>query len=165
MTSLYELTTEYRTAAEVLSNLDVPEDVVRDTLDSMTGELEVKCQNVAMVLRNMEATAEAIKAAEAEMAQRRKALENRAAFLKSRIHGAMQTMGMKQIACPYFRITVRDNPAAVEVYEPALIPAAYMRQPEPPPPAPDKKAIAEVLKKGEDVPGCRLTHGTRLEIK
>jgi len=37
--------------------------------------------------------------------------------------------------------------------------------PEPPPPAPDKKAIAAALKAGQEVPGCRLTHGMRLEIK
>ena len=41
----------------------------------------------------------------------------------------------------------------------------WMVQPEPPPPAPDKKAIASALKCGEDVPGCRLVQGTRVEIK
>jgi hypothetical protein len=53
----------------------------------------------------------------------------------------------------------------VEVYEPGLIPASFLRQPEPPPPSPDKKALAEALKRGEDIPGVRLTHGTRLDIR
>jgi len=40
-----------------------------------------------------------------------------------------------------------------------------MRQPEPPPPSPDKTAIKEAMKAGVDVPGCKLTVGKRLEIK
>jgi hypothetical protein len=165
VTALYVLTGEFKLAALRLADLDLPEEVVRDTLDGLTGELEDKATATAMVVRNMEATAEAIKAAEAEMAQRRKALENRAAFLKARIQGAMQAIGMQKIACPYFTVTLRDNPPAVEVYEPALVPAQFMRQQEPPPPAIDKKAVAAALKAQEDVPGCRLTQGKRLEIK
>jgi hypothetical protein len=60
---------------------------------------------------------------------------------------------------------VRENPAAVEVYEPGLIPQQFMRQPEPPPPSPDKTAIKDALKAGKDVPGCRLTQGKRLDIR
>jgi hypothetical protein len=40
-----------------------------------------------------------------------------------------------------------------------------MRQPEPPPAAPDKKAIAEAIKEGREVPGAMLAQGTRLDIK
>jgi hypothetical protein len=165
MTALYLLTGEYKVAAQRLADLDLDETTVRDTLDGLSGELEEKATNVAFVVRNLEATAEAIKAAEAEMAQRRKALENRAALLKSRIQGAMQAIGMQKIACPYFTVTVRDNPPSVEVYEPGLVPAQFMRQPEPPPPAPDKTAIKAAIKAGEEVPGCRVTVGKRLEIK
>jgi hypothetical protein len=45
------------------------------------------------------------------------------------------------------------------------VPEKFMKAPPPPPPALDKKAVAEALKAGEDVPGCRLEQGTRLEIK
>lgn len=55
--------------------------------------------------------------------------------------------------------------AAVDVFEPALLPAQFMRQPEPPLPAPDKTAIKDALKAGQDVPGARLATTNRLEIK
>jgi len=120
---------------------------------------------VAFFVRNLEATAAAIKQAEADMAARRKAMENRADGLKRYIFESMTVAGIEKIECPHFRLAIKNNPAAVEIFEPGLVPASFMRTPEPPPPAPDKTAIKEALKAGQDVPGARLTSGQRLEIK
>jgi hypothetical protein len=163
--TLYEIAKEHRADLEKLADLDLPDDVMEDTLGSLGGELQVKAQSVACFIRNLEATAASIKEAEAQMAARRKALENRAARVKDYLHASMLMAGVEKLECPLFRMSIRNNPAAVEVYQPELIPQQYMRQPEPPPPAVDKKAIAEALKAGQEVAGCRLTHGTRLEIK
>lgn len=163
--TLYEIAREYKTDLDKLAELDLDDQTLEDTLGSLGGELEVKAQNVACFIRNLEATAEQIKAAEAQMAARRKALENRAARVKDYLHASMLVAGVEKIECPLFRMSVRSNPPAVEVYQPNLIPAQFMRQPEPPPAVPDKKAIGEKLKAGQDVPGCRLVHGNRLEIR
>lgn len=165
MTALYELAHDFRSAAEKLADMDLDEQTLADTLEGLSGELEVKATNTAMLCRNLEATAAAIKDAEAQMAARRKALENRAARVKDYLLANMMVAGIQKIECPHFKLSVRENPAAVEIYEPGLIPAEFMRQPEPPPPSPDKAAIKELLKAGQDVPGCKLTRGVRLEIK
>lgn len=165
MTALYEIVATYREAADKLADLDLDPQTLEDTLESLSGELEEKATNTAMLIRNLEASANAIKDAEAQMAARRKALENRAARIKDYVLANMMIAGIQKIECPYFKLAVRENPAAVEVFEPGLIPAEFMRQPEPPPPAVDKKAIGEALKAGKEVPGCKLTKGVRLEIK
>ena len=165
MTALYELAAEYRTDCEKLADMDLDEQTLADTLEGLSGELEVKAQNVIMFTRNLEATASAIKDAEAQMAARRKALENRAAGLRRYVLENMQFAGIQKIECPFFKLSIRDNPAAVDIYEPGLIPAQYMKQPEPPPPAPDKTAIKAAITAGTEVPGAKLTKGTRLEIK
>ena len=165
MTALYELAAEYRADAEKLADMDLDEQTLADTLEGLGGELEVKAQNVVMFTRNLEATAAAIKEAEAQMAARRKALENRAAGLRRYVLENMQFAGIQKIECPFFKLSIRDNPAAVDIYEPGLIPAQYMKQPEPPPPAPDKTAIKAAITAGTEVPGAKLTKGTRLEIK
>lgn len=165
MTALYELAREYRDAAETLADLDLDAQTLADTLEGMSGELEVKAQNVIMFTRNLESTAAAIKEAEAQMAARRKALENRAARLRRYVLENMQFAGVQKIECPWFTLSVRDNPAAVEIFEPGLIPAEYMTQPAPPPPAPNKTAIKAAINAGTEVPGAKLTNGTRLEIK
>lgn len=163
--SLYQLADEYVTAAARMADLDVPEEAIADTLEGMAGELEVKATNVAMFIRNLEAGAEAIKEAEARMASRRKAIENRARNIKAYLQTQMERTGISKIECPYFKIAVRDNPPAVVIDVDASIPDRFMRQPDPPPPAPDKKAIADALKQGEEVPGCHLERSRRIEIK
>jgi len=165
MTALYEIAAEYRDAATKLADLDLDAQTIADTLEGLSGDLETKAQNVAFFVRNLEATAAAIKQAEADMAARRKAMENRADGLKRYIFESMTVAGIEKIECPHFRLAIKNNPAAVDVFEPGLVPASFMRTPEPPPPAPDKTAIKEALKAGQDVPGARLTSGQRLEIK
>jgi hypothetical protein len=163
--TLYEIAREYRADLEKLADMDLDDQTMEDTLGSLDGDLQVKAQNVACFIRNLEAAAQSIKEAEAQMAARRKAMENRAARIKDYLHASMLVAGVEKIECPLFRLSVRNNPPAAEVYQPELIPAQFMRQPEPPPAAPDKTAIKEALKAGQEVPGCRLTHGTRLDIK
>ena len=165
MTALYELAAEYRADAEKLADMDLDEQTLADTLEGLGGELEVKAQNVIMFTRNLEATAAAIKEAEAQMAARRKALENRAAGLRRYVLENMQFAGIQKIECPFFKLSIRENPAAVDIYEPGLIPAQYMKQPEPPPPSPDKTAIKAANTASTEVPGAKHTKRTRLEIK
>jgi hypothetical protein len=164
MTALYVITNEYRAAAAQLSDLDLSPDVVADTLESLTGDIEVKAQNVAFVARNCEALAAQIKEAEKQMADRRKALEARAARLRDYMLACLMVAGIKKIEGPMLKISVRDNPEAVEIFDAAQLPESMMKQPEPPPPAPDKAAIKAAIKAGQDVPGARLTRGQRLDI-
>ena len=60
-------------------------------------------------------------------------------------------------------LAVRDNPPSVVID--GEVPAEFMRQPDPPPPVADKKAIGEALKAGREIPGAHLSRGQRLEIK
>lgn len=165
MTALYEIAAEYRAAAEKLAELDLDAQTIADTLEGLSGDLETKAQNVAFFVRNLQSTAAAIKQAESDMAARRKAMENRADSLMRYLFDSMTVAGIEKIECPHFRLAIKNNPAAVEIFEPGLVPASFMRTPEPPPPSPDKTAIKEALKAGQDVPGARLTSGQRLEIK
>jgi hypothetical protein len=163
--TLYVLSAEYRYIVAELANLDLPEEVVTDTLEGLSGDLQTKCTNIAMFARNLESTAEQIKAAEEQMAKRRKAIEKRADRVREYLKTGMIDAGISKIECPYFKLTIRDNPPSVVIDAPEFIPAEFMRQPEPPPPAPDKKAIAEAFKAGGDVPGCHMAQGKRLEIR
>lgn len=165
MTALYVLAHDYRAAADKLADLELDDATVADTLESMSGDLEVKAQNVVMFARNLEALAESIKSAEAAMAARRKAIEKRADGLRRYTLECMRHAGITKIECPHFAVSIRANPPAVDVFDVAQVPAAFMRQPEPPPAAPDKAAIKEALKAGADVPGCRLTVSQRLDVK
>lgn len=165
MTALYLIAAEYRNDAAALSDLDLDEQTVADTLEGMAGALEAKAENVALFARNLEVTAAAMRDAEVAMAARRKAVEARVSRLRAYMLACMQTAGVHKISTAQMQIAVRDNPPAVEVFDAAQVPAQFMRTPEPPPPSPDKTAIKDAIKAGEEVPGARLTQSQRLEIK
>lgn len=163
--ALYELADLYLEDLGKLADLDLDEQTVQDTLEGLAGELEVKATNVAAFARNLEASAEAIKGAEAQMAARRKSIERRAESIRSYLKTNMERTGITKIESPQFMLSIKKNPPSVYVEAPELVPDQYMRVVPPPPPQIDKKAIGDALKAGEDVPGCRLEQGTRLEIK
>lgn len=162
--ALYQLAAEFRQAAERLADLDLPPEVVADTLESISGDLDMKAQNVAMFAANLEATAKSIKQAEQDMKKRREAIEKRALSLRAYMLRCMLDAGVRKIEGPYLRIAIRDNPAAVDVFDAEQLPAVFMRQPPPPATEPDKAAIKEALKAGLDVPGARLSISQRLDI-
>lgn len=162
--ALFVLSEQYREALETLGDLDLPEEVINDTLLGLTGDLEVKAKDVAGFALHLDAMSQAIKDAESKMAHRRKVLENRAKSIRAYIKSCMDTAGITKIECPYFKLQIKNNPPSVFIEDESSIPAEFMRTPEPPPPAPDKKLIGEALKSGISVKGCRLDKGTRLSI-
>lgn len=163
--TLYEIAAEFRQMVAALMATDADAQAVADTIEGESWPLEIKAQNVAYAIKTLLASAEAIKAAEGEMAARRKAMENRAASIKDYLLMCMELAGVQKIDCPHFSIKIAANPPAVLIEDERQIPASFFKTPEPPPPMVDKKAIAEALKAGEDVPGARLTRGRRIDIK
>ena len=165
--SLFQLSTTYVQALDFLTDpeMNIPIEAVNDTLEGLAGELEDKAVNVAKFIRNMEATVEAIKAAEVEMAKRRKALENRVAWLKGYLKSSMEVTGISKIECPYFRLSIAKNPAALDMFDESLIPAEYKYTETVTTEFIDKAAIKADLAKGLLVQGARLVKGSHLVIK
>ena len=163
--TLYNLASEYRAQLETLADLDLPEEVVQDTLESLGGELEIKTQSVIGFSRHLEKLAESIKSAEAEMAQRRKIIEARVERMKHYVLDAMLNNNIQKIECPYFVVGVAKNPPSVDVFDEATIPQDYFVEQPAPPPRLDKKLVMKAIKDGFEVPGCRLNQSVRLSIK
>lgn len=161
--ALYQLADDYLAAADQLADLDMPPEVVNDTLESMLGDIQVKATNVAMFVRNLETQAEAIRDAEKQMAARRKAIEHRAEQIKDYLLYNMQRTEIKEISCPYFSIKRKLNPGKVILH--GAVPEQFLRYPEPPPPEADKKAIAEFIKAGNNPDWAELKQEERIDIK
>nr|WP_255779261.1 siphovirus Gp157 family protein [Mycetohabitans sp. B5] len=163
--TLYQIASEYRQAADRLVELDLDEQTVADTLESISGDLITKAQNVAFVIRNLEASAEQLQTAIEQMQTRARTYAERAERIRAYLLQNMLMSGVQKLECPYFKLAVRENPAKVVIDDERQVPMAYMTNPPPPPPKPDKKLIAQTIKGGGDVPGCRIEHSQRLEIK
>lgn len=162
---LYEIANQYRELEALADSGEIPAEVIRDTLEALGGDLEAKATNVAKFVRNLEANADLIDQAAEAMRQRAARIRKRAESVKAYLLWNMQTTGITKIEAPEFVIALRDNPPSVRIMDGARIPAEYMVQPEPPPPRPDRKAIAAALKAGKNVDGCYLEAGQRVEIR
>lgn len=165
MTTLFDLAAEYREAADRLAELDLPDEVVRDTLESLSGDLTVKATNIAAMCANWAALIAQIREAEARMTERRRKLEERAERVRGYLLNAMRYAGIERIDSPHFALSIKANPPAVRIDDACRLPEEYLRTPEPPAPEPDRARIRAALASGLDVPGARLVQGQRIEIR
>jgi hypothetical protein len=168
MSTLFQLTDQYRALLRLDASEDLPAEVIQDTLEGLTGDLSVKATNVAKFILNVEAMADAVDAAGKAMKVRADRMRERADSIREYLRLNMQAADLTRIEAPEFVLSIRKNPPSVIVDDESLIPDDYKVTPEPPPPPqprPDKKLIAKAIKDGYTVPGCRSEQGTRLEIK
>ena len=64
--ALYEIAGQYRELLQLADDGDLPPELIRDTLERLTGDLEAKAINVAKFAGNLDAVADSIdEAAEA----------------------------------------------------------------------------------------------------
>lgn len=165
MTALFVLAQEHHTLAARLQDMELDEQTIADTLEAESGALEAKATATAMVARNLESVAAAIKEHEAAMAARRKALEKRAEHLRAYLLANMLHAGIKKVEHPMLTLAVKGKAASVVVFDEAQIPAEFMDQPPPPPPKVSKTRIGAALKAGATVPGAKMGDDVyRLEI-
>lgn len=150
--TLYKLTTEYMELLAMLEDPEMDEQVIADTLEGLSGEIEAKADGYARVMRQMDADAKAIKAEEERLANRRKNLENRAANLKGRLQQMMEITGKVKFKTELFSFGIQKNPAAVVIDEQYIenIPEEYLIRQDP---KIDRAKLKEDLKAGKDLDG------------
>jgi hypothetical protein len=184
MAALYEIVAQYRSLETLDASEDLPIEVIRDTLEGLTGELTVKATNVAKFILNVEAMAEAVDGAAKQMKLRAERMRKRADSIREYLRTNMQGAGITKIEAVEFVLQLKKNPPAVVIDNEAEIPVAFKPTPAPPPPPGptiDKKAIAIALKAHASivaaaattgakpppspVPGAHLEQAERLEIK
>lgn len=163
--TLYQIADQYLVDLQKLQDMDMDDQTLADTLEGMSGDLEIKAANVAMFVRNLESTAKAIKDAEKSMADRRKSIESRIDRIKAYLHENMERTGITKIECPYFVLSVRKNPPALKIIDPDKIPDKYFTIPDLPPPELNKDLLKSDLKNGVEIDGAILTAGSSLQIK
>jgi hypothetical protein len=165
MTSLFTIASEYRAQLAQLADLDLDPQTVADTIEGLSGDIENKLRAVIAYALEQDVLAVGTEEAAKRTAALAKARRARvdALFEYALVH--MRACVIPIISTDEFEAKVAKKPASVDITDAALIPPAFMRQAEPPPPSPDKRAIGDALKAGALVPGCALVQGYRLALK
>ncbi|MCK9622168.1 MAG: siphovirus Gp157 family protein [Methylobacter sp.] len=162
---LYKLTEHYLQALDFLTDPenDVDQKTAIDTIESLDGELDDKLLNVAKALANYEAEAEAIKAVEQRQQARRKLLENKASWLRDYLKRNMEATGHNKFSDNEIAVSLAKTPASVQIDDESSVPKEFWKTKVET--SVDKKALADAIKSGLDLPGIRLQAGFRVSIK
>ena len=160
----FELAAEYRQLAELLAERHDDEQLIADTLESVSGPLDERIENLAKMVRNIEAADSGVQKTMANLEARHAALRRAAERGRQLILDLMQASRRDKVNTALFSLAVRKNPPQVVIEREADLPPAYLVHQEAPPPQPDKRAIAAALKAGLPVPGARSEQGVRLDI-
>ena len=158
--NLYELKENY---LKVLELIEAGEENLEDTLESINDTIEVKAENYAKIIRNLEGNVNMLKAEVERLNSRKKSIEGNVDRLKENLKMAMIVTGKEKIKTGLFNITVANNPVALNVFDENLIPENFFTYETIK--KMDKAAIKDLLKAGQVVEGAELTQGRGLRIK
>jgi predicted nuclease with TOPRIM domain len=156
---LYELTTNYVSLMEMAEEMDAT--TLQDTLESIEEEIHDKAENIAKLVKNINADVDALKAEEKRLADRRKSLENKVTHLKGYLQDQLEVAGLDKVKRPTLTVSIQNNPPSVKVIDEKLL-SDYMIPVEP---RLDKKAILTALKEGMEVSGAELVQGRSVRIR
>ena len=156
--NLYELSQNYL----AVQDMDLEPETLKDTLDSIEEAIEVKAENIAKWIRNLEADKKAFEEEEKRFKDKKQAADNRIKSLKQYLEDNMRLTGKTKFKAGFFSFAIQNNPPSVEVFDEALIPKQFLITQ---PVKIDRAGIKELLKAGEEVPGAELKHSSGLRIR
>nr|DAH40850.1 MAG TPA: resistance protein [Caudoviricetes sp.] len=165
MSTMYELTADYLEVLDLANDPDIPPEVVADTLEGIGGEIEIKAENTAKILKELEASVAASKAEEKRLVERRKQLETNVQKIKERLFDMMKTTGKVKFKTNLFSFSIQKNggklPVVLDVKDTSELPDDLVKITE----TADLEAIRELLDAGD----TRFAHygerGESLRIK
>lgn len=129
-----------------------------DKLDGLLMMREEKLENLTLWVKELKAEADAIKAEEKALAERRQAKERKAESLKKYLDEALAGQKFETSRCV---VSFRKS-QKVEITDFDKIPDDYLRYKTP---EPDKTAIKAAIKDGLTVEGCELVDSVTMSIK
>lgn len=165
MATMYELTSDFLEVLELASNPEIPPDAITDTLEAINLEIEIKAENTAKVLRELEEMTVALMVEERRLRERRKSIENNVERIKAGLFDAMKTTGKTKFKTPLFSFAIAKNggkiPVVVDV-DTADLPDDLVTITE----KPNVDAIREYLEKNGESPLAHFgERGESLRIK
>lgn len=160
--TLYNLTNEYMQLLELAENPEIDPQAISDTLEAISGEIEDKAQNIAIVIKELDSQTEKLSAEIQRLSERKSSIVSNIATLKRNLTNAMNVTGKVKFKTELFTFNVQKNPPALIVDDDKAIPAQYLI---PQKPEIDKRAILNAIKLGEKVDYAHIeqTEGVRIK--
>lgn len=154
MTALHELTGRF---LELANDEDIPADAIRDTLESMEGDIKSKALSLADWSLDLDGNIEKLDAAIERLEAKKKQIKTRKESLIEYLRMNMEATGINKIQCPLFTITLVAGRESVAISDQDSIPDEFLNVKTTM--TPDKAEIAKAIKDGKEVPGAFMQKG------
>ena len=167
MSSLYELTNEYKNIYEQMDDPEVDEESFLGMLSLINEDIHEKAENYAKVIRSAEGDAEGLKSEIERLSKKKKSVDNKITRMKEALQLAMETTGEKKFTTALFSFNIQKNPPSCEIdVDEDKVPERYrVKQPD----KIDKKLIIADLKDEKKAKQLKdiahLVQGESLRIK
>lgn len=160
MASLYDLKDAYIQIQDMIENGD---EGLEDLLKTINDEIEVKAENYAKVMNNMQGNIDAIDKEIERLNNRKQTLKNGIERMKQALYMNMKETGKEKFKTELFTFTIAKNGGKQPmVIQEELVPKEYQVATY----SPNKELIREKLEQGEELPFARLEErGEALRIK
>lgn len=147
--SLFGLVGEYKEFLELMTDADADEQVIQDTLEGITGEIEVKAEGYVGVMNQLDMEIEACKKHKAEWDARLKIREKAKTNLKQRLLEGMMMLGKTELKAGDVTLKVSNAGGVLPLVfdESQTVPERFTKITI----EADNKLIREALDKGEDL--------------
>lgn len=161
MATLYELTEEYRQLLDMMEDDSVDPEVLKDTLEGVDGELEIKAENCVKVMAELCGKVDLIDREIERLKGKKDVLNNNIKRIKQQIEKSMIDTGKRKFKTDLFSFGIQKNPPAVVIDQEDQIPEEYWVAQEP---KLNRTAIKQWLKENE-ADWAHLTQTESLRIR
>ena len=165
---LYELTDQYNQLLE-MADCDIPEDVLRDTLESISQEFDEKADSLACLIKDLDAEANAIRLEEVQLASRRKSRQKTADKLRKYLSDEMLRLGKSGFESARNKVSFRKSKSVSFLWdEKDIVDWAMVHRDDfiiYAPPTISKAKLFEILKNGGEIPGVEICENQNIQIK
>lgn len=158
--SLYDLTSDF----DKLMQADTDDEITAALIEFEAGEIERKAENICKFVTTLESTAAQFKAEEQRIASARKALENKADRMRERMKECLLNANIMKVDAGTYKVSVAMTGGSVAIDDQGSIPARFFTI-VPEQYVPNKTAIKDAIKSGEEVAGAHIEAGFSLRIK
>lgn len=157
--NLYDLTGNW----QKVYDMDLDEETWFDTLTSIDEAIEDKAENIAKLIRSLDADVEAYNNEIKRLSDRKRVTENKIKSVKAYLQSNMEQLGKEKFKTELFSFGIQNNPASVDITNEQAIPVEFITVETVK--KIDKRGLIQALKDGEDISGAELKQSRSLRIR
>ncbi len=160
--TLYELTGQYLLLLQMAEDPEVDPEVLSDTMEGLSGEIEEKADGYAKVMKTLEGESETIKKEIDRLTARRNSIDSNIARIKNSLESAMRTTGNTKFKTDFFSFNIQKNPPSLDVIDDTKVPKQFFV---PQPDKLDRKSALAYIKEHGDQEWGAIKQGESLRIR